>query len=355
MAVCLAAYNRLIALPGLTVRRGLSLSQYTRFGIGGPAAVLVETPDSESFLLALDAAKSCSVPHVVIGGGSNLIVADRGFDGIVLRYTGSRITQRGERLHAEAGAVLQSVVDSSIAAGLEGLQTMTGIPGELGGAIYGNAGAYGHSIQELVERVHWTDGKEIRSFPNEACEFTYRESVFKRHKDWIVLSADLRFRAADRIELARIAHEIRTLRDQKYPPAMKCAGSIFKNLFLADLPASVAELVPPKLIRDGKVPSAWFLEQVDVKGLRIGDIKVAAYHANLIYNDGAGTSADLVRTIEECKSRVREKFGFDLRKRCSTSDDAALRRLILLYSGAGANAHARVRERQDLDRQSAPA
>lgn len=312
MPVCPAVYNRLTAIPEATIRRDVSLAQYTRFSIGGPAAVFVETSNPNSFAQALDAARSCSVAHVVIGGGTNLVVADAGFDGVVLRYTGRRIVREDTLVRVQAGAVLQDVVDASIAAGLEGLQTMTGIPGELGGAIYGNAGAYGHSIQEIVELVHWTDGKAIHLFDNNACQFTYRESIFKRNKDWIVLSADLRFRPGECSQLAQIAADIRTIRDAKYPPTMKCAGSIFKNLFFSQLPPSVQQQVPTKLVREGKVPSAWFLEQADVKGLRMGDIQVATYHANLIYNDGDGTAADLVKAIEECKTRVRRKFGFDL-------------------------------------------
>ena len=93
---------------------------------------------------------------------------------------------------------------------------------------------------------------------------------------------------------------------------MKCAGSIFKNLLLIDLPASVAAEIPGKVIREGKVPSAWFLEQAGAKGMRRGDIQIADYHANLIYNDGAGTAADLVAVIGETKSRVFERFGFEL-------------------------------------------
>src|SRR5947209_2675706 len=175
MSVCSAVYNRLTAIPEATIRRDVQLSQYTRFAIGGPAAILVETPNSNAFVQALDAAKSCSVAHVVIGGGSNLVVADAGFNGVVLRFSGHQILREGELLRAEAGAVLQDVVDASIAAGLDGLQTMTGIPGDLGGAIYGNAGAYGRSIQEIVGRVSWTDGSQIHTFDNEACQFSYRD------------------------------------------------------------------------------------------------------------------------------------------------------------------------------------
>lgn len=112
--------------------------------------------------------------------------------------------------------------------------------------------------------------------------------------------------------LAKAAAEIRAVRDAKYPPTMRCAGSIFKNVFFANLPVETQTLIPPKLIREGKVPSAFFLEQVGAKGIRRGDIQVAEYHANLIYNDGNGRAADLVAVIQDLKNRVRERFAFEI-------------------------------------------
>jgi UDP-N-acetylmuramate dehydrogenase len=239
-------------------------------------------------------------------------VADNGFDGIVLRVAGHHVEHDGHRLTAEAGMVLQSVVDMSIALGLSGIQTMTGIPGYLGGAVYGNAGAYGQSIQERVETVAATDGQEVATFNNAQCDFRYRDSWFKSNREWVILQATLVFDEGDRAELEKTAREIREIRDKKYPPTMKCAGSIFKNLFFAELPSNAQAEVPPKQVREGKVASAWFLERAGVMGLRRGDIQVATYHANLIYNDGAGTAADLVWVVKECKKRVVDRFGFEL-------------------------------------------
>jgi UDP-N-acetylmuramate dehydrogenase len=252
------------------------------------------------------------LPHVVIAGGTNLIVSDAGFNGIVLRYIGDRIEVNGMRMRVEAGASLQTVVDRSIQANLQGMQTMTGIPGSLGAAVYGNAGAYGHSLNERVERVHYTDGRRVHSLTGAECEFEYRGSIFKRHKNWIILAAELSFEAGDRSQLQQQADQIRTIRDDKYPPTMKCAGSIFKNCFFAKLPAAVQAEVPPKVVREGKVPSAWFLDQVGAKGIRRGDIQVATYHANLIYNDGHGTAADLVAVIADLKERIQKRFGFEI-------------------------------------------
>lgn len=142
--------------------------------------------------------------------------------------------------------------------------------------------------------------------------FGYRESIFKRNKQWIILSVDLELDRGHAAELQTKAAEIRKIRDEKYPPTMRCAGSIFKNLLLADLPEAARALVPEKVIREGKVPSAYFLEQIGAKGILRGGLKVADYHANLIYNEGGGTARDLRELIADLKRSVRERFEIEL-------------------------------------------
>ncbi|HEY1336806.1 MAG TPA: UDP-N-acetylmuramate dehydrogenase [Bryobacteraceae bacterium] len=306
------AQARLAGIPNLTVLPGAPLSRYTRFGIGGPADLYAETVSVEAFIAALAAARESGLPTMVIGGGTNLIVSDRGFRGIVLRYKADRLLAANGRIVADAGAVLQDLVDFAIARGLKGLETLSGIPGSVGAAIYGNAGAYGHSISERVVQVRFYDGRDVRVFDNTACQFHYRESIFKKHKEWIIFSTELLLDAADAGELRKIADDILKVRNEKFPVTMKCAGSIFKNLLLRELPAEVAEQVSPSAVREGKIPAAWFLEQVGAKGMQRGDIHVAGYHANLIYNAGAGTAADLCALIQELKARVRARFGIEL-------------------------------------------
>jgi UDP-N-acetylenolpyruvoylglucosamine reductase len=303
---------RLREIPQLTVSERTPLSQYTRFGIGGPADVYVETSDESAFIAGLSLVRESDLKYVVIGGGTNLIVSDHGFRGIVLRYTASRISANGHSVSVDAGAALQDLVDFTIDAGLQGLETMTGIPGSVGAAIYGNAGAYGHSISECVDCVRFVDGEGVRSFQCDECCFEYRESIFKRRKEWVILSADLRLSLADPAKLRETADGILRMRNQKYPPTMKCAGSIFKNLLLADLPPELAAQIPARVIREGKVPSAYFLEAAGAKGMKNGDIQVADYHANLIYNSGQGTAAQLREIITELKKRVHERFGLQL-------------------------------------------
>ncbi len=308
----LETFNKLSALPDSTVLRDVPLSRHTRFGIGGPADIFVDTPDPARFIDAWRIARSSGLDTVVIGGGTNLIVSDEGFRGVVLRLSNNAIRSDGLNVHVDSGASLQALVDYTVDHGLKGLETMTGIPGSAGAAIYGNAGAYGHSIMERITRVHFFDGACTRAFTNADCAFHYRESIFKRCKEWIIVSADLTMEPGDPIELRSTADRILGIRNRKYPPTMKCAGSIFKNFLLAELPARVTGEIPPNVIIEGKVPSAWFLEQAGAKGMRSGGIQVADYHANLIYNDGGGTARELVEIISELKRRVETRWGIPL-------------------------------------------
>jgi UDP-N-acetylmuramate dehydrogenase len=305
-------FDQIGCLNGIKLLRDVPLSHYTRFGIGGPADFYIETADPVSFAKALAMVRASGIESVVIGGGTNLIVADEGFRGVCLKLTSDRIRADGLRVEVECGAVLQALVDFTVERGLAGLETMTGIPGSVGAAIYGNAGAYGHSIQERVRVVRFLDGETVREFNNAECEFHYRESIFKSNKQWVILSATLDMEAGDSVVLQETADRILTTRNRKYPPTMKCAGSIFKNFLLSQLPAEVVAELPATVVIEGKVPSAWFLEQVGAKGMKRGGIEVADYHANLIYNAGGGTAQDLVAIVDELKRRVLERWGIAL-------------------------------------------
>ncbi|HJZ97159.1 MAG TPA: UDP-N-acetylmuramate dehydrogenase [Candidatus Solibacter sp.] len=303
---------RLAEIPNLTVSVQTPLALHTRFGIGGPADVFADTCSEESFIAAIAAARATGIAVMVIGGGTNLIASDAGYRGLVIRFRGDTISASDDRITVGAGAVLQDLVDFANARGLRGLETLAGIPGWVGAAVYGNAGAYGHSMNERVTHVRFFDGAGICTFGNAECDFAYRESIFKRHKDWIIFSTELAMDPADADGLERISAEILAVRNAKFPPTMKCAGSIFKNFLLKNLPNGVAAQVPANVIREGKIPAAWFLEQVGSKGMREGGIQVADYHANLIYNAGGGTAAELSAVIVELKARVRVRFGIEV-------------------------------------------
>ncbi|MBI1353491.1 MAG: UDP-N-acetylmuramate dehydrogenase [Acidobacteria bacterium] len=301
------------ALPSVTVLENEPLAAHTRFAVGGPADLLIDAGDEASFVHALLLCRALGIPHGVLGAGSNVIASDEGFRGALLRFSAAAVERTPDGLvHAQTGASLQSLVSFTVERGLEGLHTLERIPGSVGGAVYGNAGAYGHSMHQFVRRARYVDARGVWEIDNAACEFDYRESVFKRHKDRAILSCSLELPAADPEALAAEALEIRKVRDEKFPPSMRCAGSIFKNLFLANLPAGAADEVPLSVVREGKVAAAWFLEQVGAKGLREGGVRIAHYHANLIYNPGQGTAAELRTLIAEVKRRVLDRFGFEL-------------------------------------------
>ena len=312
MAIGAALLETLREIPGLRLEAEVPLARFTRFAIGGPAEVMAETGDPVAFITAIRACREARVPHYIIGDGSNLVVADRGYRGVVLRLAARRLAADRSRIFADAGASLQAFLDFAIARGLGGLETLSGIPGSVGAAVYGNAGAYGHSISERVARVELFDGEGWRALTNAECEFEYRESVFKRHKEWMILRVEFEMTPGDAAEMRRRADEIIRVRNEKFPPAMKCAGSIFKNLHVANLQKSVAGQIPASAVREGKVASAYFLEQVGAKGMTRGGIQVADYHANLIYNAGGGTAAELRAVIDELRERVKARFGIEL-------------------------------------------
>lgn len=320
------AFKKLRTIAGLRVEMGALLKDYTRFGLGGPASVFAETDDETAFMTALQFARDSGADYVVLGGGTNLVVSDLGYDGIVLRYIATAMRAEHTTVWVDAGAELNHLVDFLNNAGLSGLETLAGIPGWVGAAVYGNAGAYGHSMQERARQVRFFDGAGIRSLDNSGCEFRYRESIFKRNKDWIIFAIELAMSTGDIAALRKISADIRKVRDEKFPPTMKCAGSIFKNFLMKEIPQTVQREVPEKVVREGKIPAAYFLEQVGAKGLVDGGIHVADYHANLIYNDGTGTAVQLCRVIDDLKQRIATRYGMPLEEEVQYVGFGATRR-----------------------------
>ena len=304
--------NELMRIPGLQLFPVEPLARHTRFALGGPARLLADATSLASLHAALTLLRRSGHPFLLIGGGTNLIVADSGFDGIVLRYRGASLRHHQGELIAGSGADLETLVDASVAAGLAGLECLKRIPGWVGAAIYGNAGAYGQQVSDHLTFVTFHDGLAIRQLLGDECGFRYRSSRFKEHRDWVILEASFALDPGDAAALAARAEEIRAVRDEKFPPSLRCAGSIFKNFILAALPEVTQRRVPTHMVKGGKVPAAWFLEQVQAKGLTRGGIHVADYHANLIYNDGQGLATQLMDLIDELKQRVAAEFAIAL-------------------------------------------
>jgi UDP-N-acetylmuramate dehydrogenase len=303
---------RLSVIDGLRLIPGAELRHHTRFRLGGPCRLLADAGNAAAFEQAYRVLAAAGLRWTCIGGGTNLVVSDNGYPGAILRYSADAITVAGTQVTVDAGAELNALVDAANAHGLAGMESMAGIPGWVGAAIYGNAGAYGQSIHQRVVSVRFFDGQAIREWTNEECGFRYRHSRFKERKAYQILSALLTFEAGDSHTQTGKSRQIRAARDAKFPPEMACAGSIFKNLLWSDLPAAARAAVPANKVIEGKVPAGWFLELVGAKGMQSGGIRVADYHANLLYNTGAGTAAGLLQLLAELKDRVHREFGLRL-------------------------------------------
>jgi len=291
------------------LQKNISLARYTTLEIGGPSDYFTSVETEGQLEEAIRYVQAEKIPWLVIGSGSNLLVSDHGFRGLVIKNGISGIKQSGRRLLVKGGTLLQELVDFSIRAGLGGLEKMTGIPGTVAGAIYGNAGAYGQTISDCLVGVDVFNGREERSFIRKQCGFSYRESIFKKRKNLVILEAEFTLGRSEPRVLQSASQEIRTIREAKYPPGLRCPGSFFKNLQVRDLAPAVLSKIPREKVVHGKVPAGYLLEEVGAKGQSRGEVRIASYHGNLFFNDGKGTARDFISLAREYQRRVKEKFG----------------------------------------------
>lgn len=295
----------------MNIQENIPLAKYTTLKIGGPARYFIEILSEVELKEAILWARDKGVEYIVIAGGSNLLVSDAGFDGMVVKLAMSGITQRrGDGVTVKVGVPLQMLVDFANEHGLAGAEKLTGIPGSVGGAIYGNAGAYGQTVSDKITRILIWDGIQNRWLKRQECGFEYRDSGFKKHKDWIILEAEFSFDEGKREVLQETSIEILNRRLQKYPHGVRCPGSFFKNLLKDQLSEEYRNIIPPDYY--GKMPAGYFLDMAGAKGDRLGDIEIAPYHANLFTNKGNGKASDFFALAKKWKDIVREKFGIEL-------------------------------------------
>ena len=299
----------------MKLRRNISLASYTTFGIGGQARYFISATNSAELIEAVNLAKKNHWRYFVIAGGSNVVFGDKTFDGLVICFEPkvSPCQWQGLTLTVEANLPLAKLIKTAISNGLVGLETLSGIPGTVGGAIVGNAGAYGQSISDCLTRMEIFDprGESIRWLTKKQCRFTYRDSIFKR-KDWIILRAKFKLMKGNKKELIKKSREIIRIRSEKYNSQLRCPGSFFKNVLVKDISNQAKKLIDPIKIRDGKIPAGYLLEAVGAKGMRQGGIYVADFHGNLLVNDRHGTYRDVVTLAIKLKKLVQKKFGITL-------------------------------------------
>lgn len=292
-------------------KRNVRLAPLSTFRIGGRAEFFYLARSPEKLIEAIDWIKKKKMPFKVFAGGSNVVFPDKKLRGVLVQVKGGLIRTNGSAMLVDAGVSLAQVIKKSIRLGLGGLETLSGIPGTVGGAIVGNAGAYGHSISEAVERVLVWDGKKKRWLKNKDCQFAYRESVFK-HKPYLVLQAVLRFKKSSAAKLERISRHIIKIREKKYKPGLRCPGSFFKNVLVKDVSGSALGKIDKSKIIDGKIPAGYLLEKVGARGMRVGGIEIAKFHGNLFVNRGGAKASDVKKLARILKNKVKKKFGIEL-------------------------------------------
>lgn len=311
-------------------KQNISLKPYTTFGVGGVAKRLIEVRTSEELLSVVEEAIRTKTPYQLIAGGSNVVFGDQPISGLVIRYFNSHsvISCQGVALTVEANATLEDLIKTAIEGGLAGIETLSGIPGTVGGAIVGNAGAYGQSISDCLVRVQIFDPStpplpsprgrvgrgEVRWLTKKQCQFAYRNSIFKekRGAKWLILKAEFKLKKVDKKGLAKKSREIIKIRLKKYDPALKCPGSFFKNVLVEDVSRATLAKIDKQKIINGKIPAGYLLEAVGAKGMRVGGIYVSDFHGNLLVNDGHGTYRDVITLATKLKKLVKNKFGVTL-------------------------------------------
>src|SRR3989344_1161020 len=296
----------------MDIIKNFPLSKITTLGIGGPSKEFIIARTEGELKEALSYAKEKNLKTFLIGGGSNLLVSDVGVDFLVIKNEIAGMKLEGEKVKVFSGTGLQELVDFTIEHNLSGLENLTGIPGSVGGAIFGNAGAYGQTISDHLESVSILNEEgESKDLSKDECGFNYRDSMFKKN-GLIILEVTFSLDKGDREQLQNGAKEILSQRLIKYPTGIKCPGSFFKNIIAETLPKEIIEKLPTEKVPYGKVNSGYLLEEVGAKGAHLGDIEIATYHANLFVNIGNGTAKDFYNLAKEYKEKVKNKFGISL-------------------------------------------
>lgn len=298
------------------LQENVPLAPYTTFNIGGPARYFVTVATIEELEEAIATAHTNGWPIFVLAGGSNLIISTQGFNGLVIKIAIGDHQSSGNELSAGAATPMSTLVDASITRGLGGIEWAGGLPGTFGGAIRGNAGAFGGEIKDSIESVTTINSQtgEQKTWTNVECQFGYRDSIFKRNPQEIIVSASLTLKPGDANELRQIADSRIQYRQEKHPLEYPNAGSVFKNTPVEAVPVAVLPTFQDSIKTDPfpVVPTAKIIADAGLAGTQVGKVQVSTKHTNYIVNLGNGTGEEIVELIEKVKFVVMEKFGITL-------------------------------------------
>jgi UDP-N-acetylmuramate dehydrogenase len=274
------------------IKRHEPMSLHTTFKIGGPAEYYFVANSKSDLVQAIEAARTDRVPYLIIGRGSNLLVADKGIAGLVISLENHNLHRDGTRVIADAGVSLGRLATWSVEQGLGGAEFISGIPGSIGGSIRGNAGAMGGELKDILVCVEiLTEDGQFQILTNPECRFAYRDSRFK-HNHEIILSAIFQLKAGVAATGQALLKEYALKRNASQDYSIPSAGCMFKN------PAGQSA---------GKL-----IDDLGLKGHRIGDAMVSPTHANFIVNVGQATAVQVVELVALIKKSVRDSNNIDL-------------------------------------------
>jgi UDP-N-acetylmuramate dehydrogenase len=301
------SFEALDVLPEteLLLRRGAPIAPYTTFGIGGPADVVAEVYTEKALQEVVREAIASRTRWLLIGGGSNLLVSDAGFRGVVIVNKIEHLIIRGTHIIAGAGCDFGEAVEAAREHALSGLEFAIDIPGTVGGAVRGNAGAFGRSVGDVLTRIRLLEGTELRDRIPAELGFAYRHSNLKENTN-IVVEAEFALTPGDRAEMDRIMGQHAAQRARRQEKGLHTAGCFFKNPVLPD---------------GSKIAAGQLLEAAGAKEIRDGGAGVHAFHANYIVNRGGATAREVLRVAREMKRRVREANGIALEEEVMVVSD----------------------------------
>ncbi len=284
---------------GKSLRQAISLQEYANFKVGGLADYFFTASSLPDLVRAVHIARDYEMPYYIIGGGYNLLFDDDGFRGLIIKNSVEGIEIKEEtKVDVISGTPLRDLVQFCVDKSLEGLEFLAGIPGTVGGAVFGNAGAFDQDIGSFLAKAIILDkeGEQVH-VDRHYFTFDYRQSRLRIDRN-ILLKATFSLQKGIRDDIKERIAENLEKREKKHPPkGVACAGSFFKN----------------PVLPDGKrVPAAYFLDKVGAKTLGIGGAAVYSGHANFIINKKGATSSDIMCLVLELKDRVKQKFGIEL-------------------------------------------
>jgi UDP-N-acetylmuramate dehydrogenase len=300
-------------------KSNVSLAHYTTFKIGGPAKLFADVSDASELSLGYERASAENLPVYIMAGGSNILFSDNGFPGVVMRLTdgGFRILDNG-RVSVGAGKTLLDVILACCQAGLSGMEKLAGVPGSVGGAVRGNAGAFGSEMADCVVSVKALNRNTgmVKEFGKKECLFGYRMSCFKMRPELVILSVELRLvTGGDPAKLTAIVSETQATREAKHPQDAFCAGSFFMNPVIDD--EHLREEFrhdSGKEPRGERLPAGWVIDHVGLRGKTIGNAKVSELHPNYIVNTGGATAEEVLTLVSIVKQRVRDELNVQLQE-----------------------------------------